>query len=206
MRNKKGLICMALGLFLLIDSFILTGYNIWDADRAGSAAVMDFEALKALTPDLEALDLPEELIPNYILDPEMDMPVIQIDGRDYIGYLEIPALELDLPVMSEWSYPNLKISPCRFAGSVYLNNMVLCAHNYERHFGGLKNLTVGDAVRFTDAEGYVFDFSVAVLEQLEPYQGKEMASSEWDLTLFTCTLDGKHRVTVRCVRDEEMET
>lgn len=206
MRSKMGVCCTVLGLLLLIGSFALTGYNLWDADRAGSAAVMDFQALREQTPNPEELDLPEELIPNYILNPEMDMPVLRVDGREYIGYVEIPSLGLDLPVMSEWSYPNLKIAPCRYKGSVYMNDMILCAHNYERHFGGLKNLDVGDAVLFTDTEGNVFTFSVAALEQLEPFQGKEMASGDWDLTLFTCTLGGQHRVTVRCVRVEDEET
>lgn len=105
--------------------------------------------------------------------------------------------------MSSLSYPKLKIAPCRYAGSAYLNNLVIAAHNYERHFGGLKRLTVGDAVRFTDVDGNVFNYTVVELEQLEPYQAAEMRSGEWDLTLFTCTLGGQHRVTVRCVRTED---
>jgi sortase A len=29
---------------------------------------------------------------------------------------------------------------------------------------------------------------------------EEMESDEWDLTLFTCTIGGKSRVTIRCER------
>ena len=32
---------------------------------------------------------------------------------------------------------------------------------------------------------------------------EEMRAGEWDLTLFTCTYDGRARVTVRCIRTEE---
>lgn len=198
MRNKAGGICMALGLLLLTGAIALTGYNLWDEKRADEVVLETVQALRAETPDLEVLDPEGELIPNYILDPDREMPVIEIDGRDYVGYVEIPQLELSLPVMESWSYPNLKIAPCRYEGSVYHNDMVIAAHNYTKHFGGLRNLTIGDEVRFTDGDGNVFTYEVSSLEQLQPTQVKEMCESGWDLTLFTCTLSGRQRMTVRC--------
>lgn len=45
------------------------------------------------------------MLPDYMLCPDMEMPVKTIEGVDYIGILTIPALELELPVISEWSYP-----------------------------------------------------------------------------------------------------
>ena len=126
------------------------------------------------------------------------MPIIEIDGYEYVGFLDIPVLELSLPVMAEWSYPNLKLSPCRLTGSVYRDDMVVCAHNYQRHFGGLKTLATGDEVRFTDGDGNVFVYEVSSLEQLLPTQVEEMTEGGGDLTLFTCTIGGAQRVTVRC--------
>lgn len=198
MRSKVGKICMVLGLLLLIGSFGLTGYNLWDEKRADEVVLKTVQVLRAETPDLEVVDPQEELIPNYILDPDREMPIIQIDGNDYVGYVEIPALELSLPVLESWSYPNLKLGPCRYEGSVYHDDMVIAAHNYTTHFGGLRNLIIGDEVRFTDGDGNVFTYQVASLEQLQPTQVEEMCESDWDLTLFTCTLSGRQRMTVRC--------
>ena len=194
---------MGIGLLLLLSSFTLTGYNMWDEKRADTTAAQTVHVLKMQTPDLSVMDLPEELVPNYVLDREREMPVIQIDGNDYVGYLDIPALELSLPVMVSWSYPNLKLAPCRYDGSVYQNNMIVAAHNYQRHFGGLKNLMAGDLVQFTDGEGNRFSYQVIALEQLAPSQTAEMREGDWDLTLFTCTLGGQQRVTVRCALIEE---
>lgn len=197
---------MALGLLLLLSSLCLTGYNLWDEERAGDEAAKHVQALKAQTPDLEAEELPPELIPDHILYPGMEMPVMEIDGHAYIGYLNIPVLGLDLPVMSSLSYPKLKIAPCRYAGSAYLDNLIIAAHNYKRHFGGLKDLNIGDAVQFTDVDGNVFHYAVVEVTQLAPNQAAEMRDQErddWDLTLFTCTLGGQRRVTVRCERTEE---
>lgn len=198
MRSKAGKVCMALGALLLLGAFALTGYNMWDEDRADSLALETVRMLRTETPDLAVLDPRRELIPSYILDEEREMPIIEIEGNTYVGYLDIPALELSLPVMESWSYPNLKISPCRYEGSVYHNDMIIAAHNYQRHFGGLKTLSIGDEVRFTDGDGNVFTYQVTVLEQLQPTQVEEMCSGDWDLTMFTCTLGGQQRVTVRC--------
>ena len=203
MRSRAGALLMALGLLLLVGAFALTGYNMWDEERADTLALETVRTLRSQTPDLEVLDPEGELIPNYILDEEREMPIIQIDGHDYVGYLDIPALELSLPVMESWSYPNLKISPCRYEGSVYHNDLIIAAHNYQRHFGGLKTLSIGDEIRFTDGDGNVFTYQVAALEQLLPTQVKEMSAGGWDLTLFTCTIGGQQRVTVRCTLAED---
>ena len=212
--SKRGKFCTGIGLLLLAAAFFLTVYNLWSDAKAGASADT---VLEQLTPELEGsegadVSLPaipsgdsmeEANIPDYVLNPEMEMPEQKIDGQQYIGVLRIPALSLELPVISEWSYPNLKIAPCRYAGSVYLDNMVVAAHNYYSHFGYLKNLSQGDKVTFNDMDGNVFQYEVIEIETLSPFAVDEMTSGDWDLTLFTCTVGGATRVTVRCERIDE---
>ena len=64
--------------------------------------------------------------------------------------------------------------------------------------GQLDELAAGDQVSFTDADGNVFHYEVVLLETLSHTAVGKMASGDWDLTLFTCTLGGSYRVTVRC--------
>lgn len=207
MKNKKGLLLIFMGLLLVAAALFLTAYNLYDEQRAAVSAERVLRQLSPQIPHtLPAEEEPEEtgeaepeqVFPDYVLNPYMELPTIEVDGRDYIGVLEIPALELELPVMSSWSYPNLKVSPCRYAGSAYLNDMVLASHSYTRHFGRLKTLSEGDAVIFTDADGNVFTYEVALLEILMPADVEEMKSGDWDLTLFTCTAGSVSRMTVRC--------
>lgn len=120
-----------------------------------------------------------------------------------IGILEIPALHLRLPVLSTWSYALLKKAPCRYTGSVYLDNMVIAAHNSKAHFKKLSQLEKGDIITFTDAVGNVFSYEVAGIEILQPDQVEDMTSGHWPLTMFTCTYGGASRVTVRCEKENE---
>ena len=205
--NKRGLVCIICGLILLLTSLGLTGYNILDERRAGESAERAYGLLRSQALEPGELQLPEGLIPPHQAVPELPMREVEIDGHAYIGYLNLPTLDLELPVMSEWSYPKMKIAPCRYWGSVYLDNMVIAAHNYVDHFGRLGSIAVGDPVIFTDVDGNVFEYTVSELLQLNPNQTLNMVKGlDWDLTLFTCTVGGQYRVTVRCVRTEKGAT
>ena len=196
MKHKgKGLIFT--GLLLIAAALFLTGYNLFDQMRAQRSAAQAAAQLAERLPQTTQTD-----VPDYLLTPEMEMPVETIDGVDYVGVLRIPTLALELPVISQWSYPLLKIAPCRYSGSAYQNNLVLCAHNYASHFGNLKNLHIGAAVTFTDMDGNLFTYQVAELETLPPQAAEEMENGDWDLTLFTCTVGGQSRVTVRCTAEQ----
>lgn len=200
--KRRGSTCILIGVLLLIGALGLTAYNLWDENRAGVAAAGAAHALRAQTPPAVPPEDPEYVIPDYLIDPRASMPTAEVEGYDYIGVLSIPVLDLELPVMDSWSYPQLKLSPCRYEGSAYTGDLIIAAHNYHRHFGRLKTLQAGDTVVFTDAAGSVFTYTVSGLEQLLPSQGKEMREGDWDLTLFTCTVGGQQRVTVRCERVE----
>lgn len=194
--KRRGTGWTILGLLLIAAAFFLTFYNIREDNRAKDSSEAVAEQLRQCLPS----DLPEETkVPEYLIYPEMEMPVQEVDGLSYVGMLTIPALGVELPVCDEWSYPNLRIAPCRYTGSAYTNNLILCAHNYSTHFGTIKSLHAGDQVLFTDMDGHVFTYEVAVLETLQPTDIEEMESGDWDLTLFTCTLGGQSRITVRCI-------
>ena len=197
MGRNKSQVFIAFGLFLIAAGFVLAVYNIYDANRAAGSVSQVVSTLNAVQPERE---LEENEIPDYLLNPGMDMPEQEIDGKLYIGRLEIPACGLELPVISRWSYPDLKIAPSRYDGSAYLDNLIIAAHNYPSHFGNLKNLKQADELMFTDMDGNIFRYAVVEKEVVKDTAIEEMKAGEWDLTLFTCTVGGASRMTVRCER------
>ena len=208
---KKGSFLITAGLLMILAALCITGFNIYSTVRARAASAAVLEELTPAVPQdppppegrriqHEDIGIPDEIeYPDYIVNPEMDMPLEEIDGIDYIGVLEIPALELSLPVAADWDYYRLNKSPCRYVGSAYLHDLVICAHNYDIHFGNIKTLSYGDKIIFTDMAGNVFTYDVIEIETLQPTAIDQMITGDWDLTLFTCTIGGATRVTVRCV-------
>ena len=202
-RKQRGLLSITIGLLLIAAALFLVSYNLYDELRAEQAARQMVNKLEASTNQEPLASDERTVIPDYVLSPNMEMPVETINGIDFIGVLRIPALELELPVISEWNYPNLKTAPCRYSGSAYLNNLILCGHNYASHFGRLKTLSEGDIATFTDIDGNVFIYKMVERETLNPTDIEGMESGNWDLTLFTCTVGGQSRVTIRFELEED---
>ena len=130
--------------------------------------------------------------------PEIEMPGEKVNGHEYIGTLSIPSLGLKVPVQRNWSYENLSVSPCRYSGSAYADNLAIIAHTY--HFGKLSSLALDATVTFTDMENNVFRYVVREKNTISPNDANEIAHSGYDLTLVTCTLSGTKRVAVYCER------
>ncbi len=206
MPKKSGIVFVIAGTVLILSALSLFFYNRYEDEKAGQAAenllsdVQSFIEEKETTPPTQ----PEETNPAETLDPEL--PVTEIDGYEYVGYLSIPALELELPVMSEWDYNRLKIAPCRQFGSSRTDDLVIAAHNYKKHFGRLSQLEIGDVILFTDMDGIANTYEVAVVDTLASTEVEAVQNSDYDLVLYTCTYGGKTRVTVFCDRTEEPMT
>ena len=211
-KNSKGNILILLGILMLLGAVGLVAYNFWDANRAKEAAEQISEQL------IEKIDenvkSEETAAPAPYMDPNTPMPVELIDGYEYIGILEIPSEELSLPVMAEWDYDRLKTSPCRFVGSYYADDLVICAHNYDLHLGRLLSIDIGVDVYFTNVEGLTIHYIVTNRETVEPTAVEQMIENtgnsetsllDWDLTLFTCNLGGQTRCAVRCSRVKDAQ-
>ena len=224
MTKGKGIFLIVLGLIFIAAALLLVLYNVNEDNHASEAAKGALTQLQALIPTRPDTSSPESTdasdeavppedpplgntgeieIPDYQLNPEMDMPEKTVDGHNYIGIIEIPTLNISLPVISRWSDEALTVAPCRYSGSVYTDDLVIAGHNYRSHFGKLSRINTGDKVYFTDIDSNVFEYEAVVIETLHSTAVEEMKSGEWDLSLFTCTLGGGSRTTVRLNKTEK---
>ena len=169
-KKTKGNLLITLGILLIAAAIGLAGYNLWDAGRAQKAAE---EITGQLISEIESKVEDGKTAAPY-MDPNTPMPVEMIDGYEYIGVLEIPSEGLSLPVMKEWDYTRLKISPCRFTGSYYSDDLVICAHNYMRHLGPLLQIGIGEDIYFTNVDGLSIRYIVTNRETVEPTAVEQM--------------------------------
>ena len=194
MHKWIGVICVFLGIACLLSAIGFAVYNRWEDKDAKAIA----QELLADAQSIIEEKQPQQQLPN---DPETElaeMPTVKVGSYDCIGILSVPVLDLELPVLTDWSYAKLKQAPCHYYGTYYEKDFVIAAHNYKSHFGRLSQLQKGDLVIFTDVNGADHCYEVVLFETLSKEATREMIASGFDLSLYTCTPGGASRVTVRC--------
>ena len=196
-----GVICILLGVLCLLGAIGFVVYNWWEATTAENVAQDLLKDVQSIIDEPQwSQTLPEKTI-GFQDDTEkasVEMATVEVDGYDCIGILSVPVLDLELPVLTQWSYAKLKKAPCHYYGSYYETDFVIAAHNYESHFGRLSQLQAGDIVIFSDVTGAAHYYEVALLETLPATATAEMITSGFDLSLYTCSPGGASRVTARC--------
>lgn len=208
MKHKiVGNLLIFVGVLLVLSAAALVGYNLWDnarADQSAREVLTQFsppaqETDSSFSDDALSIAAPDaETIPPHLLNTDLEMPEILIDDVAYIGVLEIPDLQLTLPIASQWDPATARTAPCRYSGSVYSGNMVVAGHNYQKHFGKLPSLPIGSRICFTDAAGNSFLYEILECETVQATDFDGMCIGDWDLTLFTCTVGGHARFAIRC--------
>lgn len=213
MPNKTGIALLAAGAVLIGSALLLLLHNGNEdrfakqeserllksvrfaiTARATTEVRVPTEPPETQIGETTAADVPE---PSDETEPK-EMPTLELDGQRYLGVLEIPALELSLPVMADWDYDRLRRAPCRQFGSLAESNLVIAGHNYKNHFARLRSLKAGDTVHFVDINGVSHAFSVAAVKILAPEAVEDVQNSGYPLTLYTCTTGAASRIVVFC--------
>lgn len=199
MKRKLGIALMSLGLMLLAGAVGLLIYNQREANRAEAVSL---ELLPAVSEAI-AQQQTQEPQPTLPLPTEPTAPrmkAVEVDGHLCVGYISIPRLKLELPVLAECTDENLKISPCLFTGTTMEDDLTIAGHNYRRHFGPIRRLKPGNDVIFVDMDGNVIHYHVAAVDAVPPTAAEEVTSGQFDLALITCTYGGKTRLVIYCDR------
>jgi len=202
--HKLGKKLIIIGISLITVSLIITTHNIYEEEQAGKNSA---NVLNIMKENIEK-NIEEEIKENTQqinneTKEESTKKTINIEGYDYIGTISIPTLNLELPVMSEYDYDRLKISPCRYYGNIHTNDLIICAHSYKTHFKNIDKLNQKDLIIITDTDGIKYVYEVLEIEILKPTDVSKMIDNEFDLTLYTCTNDGLNRITIRCNKINE---
>ena len=90
--NKLGKYLIILGVILTVISLSLFTFNNLEDYHASKNS---FEVLEMIDDNKN-----EEIVTNVSNLTKQEENVINVRGNDYIGIIEIPALNLELPIMS----------------------------------------------------------------------------------------------------------
>lgn len=189
-----------------MSALLLFVYNCQEDDKAGQASQDLLVDIKSQISSIITADgsddagvsttEPGDVSSSVVVD----MPYVKVQGYEFIGYLTIPKLDLELPVLGDWDYAKLNVAPCRQAGSIATDDLVIAAHNYIAHFAKLEYIGVNDDVIFTNMNGNSIDYKVTEVRVVDGENVEEVVNSGHDLVLYTCTYEGTTRVVAFCDR------
>ena len=176
-------ICCALGLF---------GYNRWVDWRAGerSRAVLDSLPAPAISLDINDID------------PKAAMPAVEVDSASYCATLSLPARGIDLPIADTYSTDQLALTPCRYAGSLYGDSLVLVGMDFDTQFGPFLSLSGGEDLLVSDMLGNEVAYRVDSVQVLQPMSIERALEPQADsgagLYLVVCDVNRQARAVVYC--------
>lgn len=181
-------LCMLVGIGLLIAAAV--SLFLWQNGIRTSAqqAAACVQTLKTLIPEPQGALLEERT--------ENAMPVLSLDGTDYVGILELPTHASALPVCADWGHSSKQ--PCRFSGSIYDGTIQIGGTSQKGQYEFYRDISVGDAVYFTDMTGNRYTYAVKDIRYEKHADQAALASEDAALVLFIKNIYAFEYVIVFC--------
>ncbi len=128
-------------------------------------------------------------------------------GYPVIAKLEIPKINLETYVISEYSNQALGVSVTKFYGGNpnEVGNFCIAGHNYitKNMFHDLKKLSIGDTFTLVDTNNHEGIYKIYLVEIVEPNETQclsQKTDGRIEVTLITCTTDSSKRIIVKAVK------
>lgn len=128
-------------------------------------------------------------------------------GYPVIAKLEIPKIDLETYVISEYSNQALGASVTKFYGGNpnEVGNFCIAGHNYitKNMFHDLKKLSIGDTFTLIDTDNHEGIYQIYLVETVEPDETQclsQKTNGRIEVTLITCTTDSSKRIIVKAVK------
>jgi len=190
MKKRKFPLLLTIGGLLLFTAFAVVitfqiGSHI-SADKCQEVATKIGELL----PERKAG------IPETYSNP--NMPILEIDNADYVAMLEIPSLNVVLPVADKWKSDKYFNTPARFYGSAYNHTLIIGGKDYSHQFSFCDKIDNGTIINITDMTGTMFSYTVKTVERSENAAKNWLISNDYDLTLFCKDIYSSEYIAVRC--------
>jgi len=191
MKKQKIPLALALGIGLvLISVSVLAVFQL-------RMHIGTQQSQRILTKITEVL--PERTLGTPELYPDPGMPILEIDGVDYVALLEIPSFGVALPIADKWDGKKLFDSPARFYGSAYDHTLVIGGTDDPQQLGFCDKIEHGAIVTVTDMTGAQFVYRVSGINRAKHANAQWLTDADCDLTVFCHDMYTTEYIAVRCV-------
>lgn len=129
---------------------------------------------------------------------DSQMPVMEIDGKDYVGLLEVPAFGICAAIADSWEGESLFSALGRAWGSAYDGTLVIGGPDYPGQLDFCDKVEPGTKVMVTDMTGAQFSYTVSRVDRAETAEAQWLENGDFALTLFCRDTYTMEYIAVRC--------
>lgn len=187
-NGRMQKICILAGVCLLVVAIGVLIFWQWSIHTSAEKAEYYVNTLRTLMPEPQGA-VPEERRDNT-------MSTLSMDGIDFVGLLEIPRYGSVLPVCADWGTPSKY--PCQFYGSIYDRTMQIGGTSQKGQYDFYREISVGDAIYFTDMEGNRYAYSVTDVRYEKSADQTALQKKDASLTLFIKNIYALDYIIIFC--------
>ncbi len=163
--------------------------NIMQTQYAKQATQL-VATLKTLMPSIHAAALDDRA--------NKALPVMQVQGSDYCGIVELPVYHTALPVHAVWDAKRVTQYPCRYLGSIYDGPLIIGGSDAPGQFHFMDVISLEDEVYITDMTGERYRYRVQDIQITDDVSTEALKASPADLILFAKNAFSLQWTVVRC--------
>lgn len=167
-------VCFWAGVCLLLAAIIVLILWQWAIYTAEQKTTEYVNIIRELIPDPQGA-VPDERSNNA-------MPILSVEETDFVGIIEMPRYGSVLPVCATWG--SLSQYPCCFSGNIHNRTMQIGGTSQMGQYDFYREISVGDAVFFTDMEGNRYTYAVTDLHYAKNANQTTLRRKNAALTLF----------------------
>lgn len=174
MKKQINRLCILAGIGFLALAVVVMALWQWNMDASQEKAARYVQTIFSLIPDPQSAPLEERR--------DNTMSVLPVEGKNFLGVLEMPRYGSSLPVCADWG--EVSQYPCRLSGSVYDRTIQIGGTSQKGQYDFYREISVGDAVFLTDMEGNRFSYQVTDIRYAQHADQETLHQREAALTLF----------------------
>ncbi len=188
--KKRSRTLSAIGMLLIAGAVLLTSASVILQKVASDKSRQTVSKIYSLIPDIQ----------KGVMDDRMNvkMPLLEIDGYDFAGVIEIPAYNSALPVYGGWDKGKISFFPCLYTGSIYDGSLIIGGSGNAGQFDFMNIITEGDYVFITDMTGSRYSYIVTAIEITKDVSAQKLTSAEADLVIFARNTYSANYTVVGC--------